>query len=272
MIIFPNAKINIGLFVTEHRNDGFHNIETIFYPINLTDILEIQETPANQEIVLQNTGIHIDVPFSQNLCHQAYRKIKDNHDIPSVDMHLHKIIPPGSGLGGGSSDAAYTLLTLNKIFKLNLSQTILASYAESLGSDCPFFLHNESAFAYEKGNRIIPVPINLTGYYLIVIVPDIQVSTKFAYKQVKPHKNKISLKDIITNMPVEKWKHNIVNDFEYHVFKQYPLLEDIKKQLYELNAEYAAMSGSGSGIYGIFKDKPDLSGKFNDMFVWQQTL
>lgn len=272
MIKFPNAKINIGLFITERRRDGYHNIETIFYPLNFTDILEIQISHNQEKTAFYNTGIHLDAEPIDNLCYRAYKKLNEDYNLPPVSIHLHKLIPFGSGLGGGSSDAAYTLSMLNSIFNLKLSFSDLCAYAEEIGSDCPFFLYNRPAYAYEKGNRLSPVKLDLSGYYLVLVVPAIHVNTKLAYKDVKPCKRNLSLIDIIENTPLEEWKKTIINDFEQSIFKHYPLLREIKTQLYELGAEYAAMSGSGSSMFGIFKQKPDCSGKFIDMNLWQQQL
>ncbi|MFP4526478.1 MAG: 4-(cytidine 5'-diphospho)-2-C-methyl-D-erythritol kinase [Bacteroidales bacterium] len=272
MITFPNAKINIGLFVTERRNDGFHNIETIFFPLNFTDILEIQNIHEQEKTTFINTGIPVDANPLDNLCYKAYKKLKEDYNLPPVSIHLHKLIPFGSGLGGGSSDAAYSLYTLNSIFNLKLSSSDLSAYAEEIGSDCPFFLYNKPAYAYEKGNRLSSVSLNLKGYYILLVVPEIQVSTKLAYKNVIPHKRDSSLKTIIENTPVAQWKNTIINDFEKSIFKHYPVLQEIKKRLYDSGAEFAAMSGSGSGMFGIFKKQPDCAGKFKNMLIWQQQL
>ena len=191
MINFPNAKINIGLHVTEKRKDGFHNIETVFFPIKLTDILEIQEY-KRKEPHLSFSGLKIDAPPEQNLLYKAWSKIKSYYDIPGTRIHLHKIIPFGSGLGGGSSDAAHALQMLNQQFSLSIPKEKMHQFAEELGSDCPFFLENKPCFAYEKGNKIEPVSFNLKGLHLIIVVPEIKVSTKLAYQDVAIQKREVS--------------------------------------------------------------------------------
>lgn len=272
MINFPNAKINLGLNITEKRNDGFHNLETVFFPLKVADILEIQEQRKSKTCNLTNSGFQIDSKADDNLCCRAYNLISEEYRIPGIDAHLHKIIPFGSGLGGGSSDAAFTLLMINQLFNLQLSNEQLFSYAESLGADVPFFLQNIPSFACEKGNKISKIRINLKGYFLVLVVPPLQISTKFAYNGISPNKRNISLKEEMENRQVEEWRNHITNDFEYHIFQSYPKLKEMKTKLYDLNAVYASMSGSGSALYGIFSEQPDVKGLFQDSFVWQEQI
>jgi len=272
MIDFPNAKINIGLNITDKRPDGFHNIETIFYPISLSDILEVQILAEAGKTEVINTGIAIDAPSEKNLTYQAFRALQQMHFIPEIKLHLHKIIPFGSGLGGGSSDAAFTLTLLNKLFSLELQEDQLKRHAEKLGADCAFFLNNTPQYAFEKGDQMIATNFSLKGYYLLLVVPNISISTKFAYQGVSPQKSTASLKQNIEELKVESWKNYIKNDFEEHIFSHYPELKMIKEQLYNAGALYASLSGSGSSIYGIFKSKPPAVDFPASCFVWQEKL
>ncbi len=272
MIYFPNAKINIGLNIIEKRNDGFHTIETVLYPVKWSDIAEItinkQSTPS-----FNQTGIPLDINDNKdNLCYKAYLLLKKDYPLPSVQFHLHKIIPVGAGLGGGSSDAAYTLYYLNDYFNLNLSPQQLVNYAEILGSDCPFFIHNKPMFATEKGNRLRNIELDLQNYYIVIVYPDLYISTNEAYSGIIPQKNKDSLEELILS-PVCEWRNSIKNDFETLIFKKYPDIERIKNELYLHGALYASMTGSGSSVYGIFNSlkKPGLN--FPEHYhVWQGPL
>lgn len=274
MICFPNAKINIGLDIVEKRKDKFHNIETVFYPIGLADILEVVENSDNSETIFNSTGIKIPGNLNENLCLKAYHLIKKDYKIPPVKIHLHKIIPIGAGLGGGSSDAAHFINLLDTIFALKISPKKKLSYAKILGSDCSFFIENKPLFAYGRGEKLQDIFLSLYGYYLVLVCPPIHVSTKDAYSDVKPQKKEQSLNSLI-EMPLNKWKENISDQFEETVFKKFPGIEKIKKQLYVLGAVYASMSGSGSSVYGIFISEPDekkLKMKFGDFFVWKERL
>lgn len=272
MVVFPNAKINLGLNIVDKRKDGFHNIETVFYPLSLSDILEIQANKEDNISQITNTGIMIDVPEEKNLCFQAYAKLSAYNNLPPVNIHLHKIIPFGSGLGGGSSDAAFTLTVLNELFKLNISSKKLRYFAENLGSDCPFFIKNVPCFAYEKGNKLEEIPLSLQGYYLFIVVPNIQISTKLAYQEVKPQKPTVSLKNTLIKSKPDEWKGYIKNDFEGPLFKIYPVLRDIKDKLYQNNAVFASLSGSGSAVYGLFKNEPPSDMRFDHSFTWKEKL
>jgi 4-diphosphocytidyl-2-C-methyl-D-erythritol kinase len=269
MIVFPNAKINIGLNIIEKRSDGFHNIETIFYPIGLSDILEIN---TSDKILFENTGLTVEnKTLENNLCYKAYKALFHSYKINPVEIHLHKIIPFGAGLGGGSSDASFTLSALNSLMKLNLDADTLISYAEKIGSDCPFFILNKPSFAAEKGNKLTPIELNLKGYFLVLIHPGIHVNTAKAYSKIKPTKPSESLSKLILQ-PTENWKEQIKNDFEESVFAEYPEIRNIKNKLYDSGAIYASMSGSGSAIYGIFENKVDLRNQFRNYFVYSELL
>ena len=269
MIAFPNAKINIGLNITEKRPDGFHNIESIFYTINLTDILEIN---PSENLIYKNTGLIIENgDLHLNLCFKAFQLLQKDFAIPPVQIHLHKIIPSGAGLGGGSSDASFMLKLLNQVFELKLNASQLENYAEQIGSDCPFFISNQPAYVTEKGNNIKPLSLNLRGYFIVLVHPGIHVNTGQAYSKIKPAKPENSLKELISQ-PVENWKNLIKNDFEPVIFKEFDEIRKIKEKLYDSGAIYASMSGSGSSVYGIFNKKTDLQKEFPDYFVWEDFL
>ena len=269
MIAFPNAKINLGLRVTEKRQDGFHNIETIFVPIGLRDIIEI--IPSNAT-TMSFSGLVVDSSPEDNLCMRAYRLFKDEVGCGNVSIHLHKVIPFGAGLGGGSSDAAFTLKILANLFSPEISSRRLKEMAERLGSDCPFFIDNRPSIAYGKGELLQPVSLALKGKYLALINPQLHVGTKEAYAGITPKKPKIPLLELIYE-PINKWQNLIFNDFEESVFRQYPAIENLKNELIEMGATYAAMSGSGSTVFGIF-EKPieGLADKFPHYTVFSQML
>ncbi len=252
MIVFPNAKINIGLNVVSKREDGFHNIETIFYPIKLSDALEFAEA---DETCLTNSGIQIESDQKDNLIIKAYGILKANFNLPNLKFHLHKIIPFGAGLGGGSSDAAFTLKMLNDYFNLGLSFEELEDYAGQIGADCPFFIQNKPTFATGIGNQFHNLELDLADYEIIILKPSITVSTPEAYKNVIPRNPKYRLTEIVKT-PIDDWKNLIVNDFEKSVYAKYPQIAELKQLLYSLGANYASMSGSGSAVFGIFRHLP----------------
>ncbi len=255
MIAFPNAKINIGLNVIEKRPDGFHNIESIFFPIlDVKDILEIVENFDSSDVVFSSSGITIPGNKNENLCLKAYHLIKNDFDIPPVKIHLHKIIPIGAGLGGGSSDAAFTLKILNQLFHLEISQKKLLEYARQLGSDCAFFIANKPIYAFNKGDEFYDVELNLNNYKILVDYPSIHISTADAYAGITPKKPRYSILELIKN-PIESWKNNIFNDFEKSILKKYPEIEESKIKMYQNGAIYASMTGSGSAVFGIFDNK-----------------
>ncbi len=248
MLTFPNAKINIGLNITEKRPDGYHNLETIFYPIELCDVLEFVE---GKETKFTCSGLNIEGDSDNNLIMKAYRLLKEEFDLPAINICLHKTIPMGAGLGGGSADAAFMLKMLNDEFNLGLSTQILEQKASKLGADCAFFIENTPTLAKGIGNIFEPTCINLSGYHIVLIKPDVHVSTAEAYGGCKPQRWNTPLEEAI-KLPITEWKNCIFNDFEKTVFVAHPELAEIKNILYDKGALYAAMSGSGSTIYGIF--------------------
>ena len=272
MLLYPPAKINIGLLITEKRPDGFHNIETVFYPIPLCDSLSVEAAGADASCQLDFSCDGIELSENKthdNLCCKAYHLLHADYRLPPASIHLHKAIPVGAGLGGGSSDAAYTLLALNDLFQLNISKEKLTQYASRLGSDCAFFLQGTPAFGTGKGDILKPIALSLAGYHILLVKPPVFVSTADAYSSVTPRKTQHHLPEILQS-PVSEWRHTVFNDFELSVFKKFPEIGRIKEILYREGAVYANMSGSGSTVYGIFDKKPDDVAKmFTECFVWQ---
>jgi 4-diphosphocytidyl-2-C-methyl-D-erythritol kinase len=270
MISYPNAKINLGLRILRKRADGFHDLETVFYPIRLADMLEI--IPAGTRTFnYSQSGLKTGDP-AKNLCVRAFRLFQQKFDIPDVRMHLHKVIPSGAGLGGGSSDAAFTLAMLNDIFKTLLGINQLEVMAAELGSDCAFFLENKVLLARGKGDKMEAVKLSLQGYYIFLVKPPQAMNTAKAYSLVQPSEEGFSVTQSIAKPP-EKWRDELCNDFEEAIFKIIPALGNIKSELYRLGAVYAAMSGSGSCMYGIFKQLPVKAElNFKGCFTWQSPL
>jgi 4-diphosphocytidyl-2-C-methyl-D-erythritol kinase len=270
MVFFPNVKINLGLNVVRKRADGYHDIETIFCPVDLADVLEfIPDTGSNGEVSFASSGIPVDCPDDKNLCVKAYRLLDNDFHLPSIDIHLHKIVPPGAGLGGGSSDAAFMLKYLNIQFKLNLSEDELCSYASVLGSDCAFFIKNRPLFGYERGNVFKEIDALPDKMEIIIVNPGIHVSTAEAYAGVQPSEPDKPLTELI-KLPLSQWKKNIVNDFEKSVFLKHPEIKSLKDKLYDQGADYASMSGSGSSVYAIFKNGvPFPEDYFKGWFCWK---
>ncbi len=255
MIVFPHCKINLGLQIINKRPDGYHNLETIFYPVPFTDVLEFIPAPAFQ---FQSTGLPIGSDPASNLCVRAYDLLQQNFpQLPEVTMHLHKIIPMGAGLGGGSSDGSYVLKTINDYFQLGLSTEALIDLALQLGSDCPFFIHNRPVFASGRGEIMEPVDLDLSPYTLVIIHPGIHISTAEAFSGVRPRGQVTDLSTRIKE-PVNEWKNWLTNDFEVTVFEKYPAIKDIKDLLYANGAVYASMTGSGSAVFGLFTHTPQL--------------
>lgn len=274
MITFPNAKINLGLNIVEKRPDGYHNLETIFYPINLQDALEVTRRENNdKEYTLHISGSPLEGEPEDNLVVQAYKLLKKDYPgLLPVDIHMYKHIPAGAGLGGGSSDTACMIKLLNDKFSLGLSTERMEEYAVKLGADCAFFIRNKPVFATGIGNLFEPVELSLKGYHIILIKPDIFVSTRDAFAEIKPVRPAVSLKEIV-KQPMETWKNSMKNDFEDSVFKKFPEIAAIKDELYDLGAVYAAMSGSGSSVYGIFKAPiENVEDKFCGCFCRQRAL
>ncbi len=265
MVSFPNAKINIGLHITEKRSDGFHNIESCFYPVGWCDVLEI--LPA-EKLSFKSTGISIPGNPETNLCLKAYHLIKQDFNIPPVMIHLHKVIPIGAGLGGGSADCAFTIKTLNDLFELHLTTEQMENYARKLGSDCAFFIQNRPKYCVGKGDEFSEILLDLSDKFIVLINPNIHISTAEAYAGVKPEKAKMDLREIL-QIPVNQWVNTVANDFEHHLLPKYPIISIIKEQLYANGAAYASMTGSGSTVFGIFEEEVDLKEVFAEYSVWQ---
>ena len=271
MLLFPNCKINLGLNVVERRPDGYHNLETVFYPVPITDALEVQPMdagfPSSVDCDLKVTNLLIEGDEQKNLVVRAYQLLKqDFPQLPRVHAHLFKNIPTQAGMGGGSSDCAYMLLLLNRMFALGLSDGQLIDYAARLGADCAFFVVNKPAYAEGIGERLQPVDLRLQGWYLAVVRPDIPVSTKEAFSLIKPQRPVKNCRDIVLQ-PVETWRDELKNDFETSVFTLHPEIAQVKQQLYEQGAVYAAMSGSGSAVFGLFREPQEsFASRFPGMF------
>ena len=270
MLIFPNAKINLGLRVIRKREDGFHDIESLFYPVALRDVLEILPVRENEKAFFRTSGLKAPVDET-NLCLQAVRRLRLQHKFPQVGMYLHKIIPLGGGLGGGSADGAFTLKAINDLFNLNLSQTALMDHAGSLGSDCPFFIMGTPGLVTGRGETLVPVKPVLKGFYLMLVVPDQKVDTSRAYGMVNPHNRGEKVTEIIQSPP-QNWQGRLKNFFEPSLFSEYPELRTIKDRLYGSGALYASMTGSGSGVYGIFEMVPEVPPEFSRYFVHREKL
>lgn len=267
MILFPNAKINLGLSVVRKREDGYHDLETVFYPVGIKDILEVvPDEEGDCELTI--TGIPVSGDPEKNLVVKAYRLLQARFNLPGVRIFLHKQIPFGAGLGGGSADAAFMLLLLQDLFRLSLSDDELEAIAGTLGADCPFFCRNTPVYAEGTGDQFTPVDLSLKGLHLVLVKPATGVSTKDAFGNIHPAAPEINVREIIER-PVEAWKDLLKNDFEKTVFPLYPEISRIKEELYEAGALYASMSGSGSTVFGIFREAPELGNRFSDCFVWQ---
>ncbi len=251
MLRFPNCKINLGLYITGKRDDGYHNLETIFYPLPLNDVLEIVPAKAT---TIHLSGKTVAGDERKNLVWRAYELLQEMFPIQlgKVDIYLHKVIPMGAGMGGGSADGAYMLQMLNDEFSLGMDQAALAKLALQLGSDCPFFIYNTPQFASGRGEHMHPIALDLSAYSIQLICPEVHISTAKAFSMLTPKPAGFNLK-MLPQLPINEWKDNISNDFEVPIFAEHPELADIKKQLYDQGAVYASMSGSGSTIYGIFR-------------------
>ncbi|WP_282635946.1 4-(cytidine 5'-diphospho)-2-C-methyl-D-erythritol kinase [Sphingobacterium thalpophilum] len=257
MIISANAKINIGLQVVARRADGYHELNSVFYPLHIYDIIELTESTEN-ETVLHIQGQHIPGDPSDNLCIKAYHLLKKEYEMPAVSIDMIKQIPIGAGLGGGSADASFVLKGLNTLFNLHLTNAKLEEYAAKLGADCPFFIENTPVYATGIGTSFKRISLDLSAYFIAVVMPDIHISTAEAYASVVPRAATVNLETAI-RLPVQEWKFHIRNDFEDGIFETYPVLKEIKEALYQKGAVYASMTGSGAAIYGIFWEKIDLT-------------
>jgi 4-diphosphocytidyl-2-C-methyl-D-erythritol kinase len=267
MIVFPNAKINAGLRVINRRPDGYHDIETMMIPVKLADALEVTPS-ADGQFGFTTSGLAIDGPTDFNLCVKAFRLMQTRYGLPEVKIHLHKVIPTGAGLGGGSSDAAFTLKLLNRIFSLKLCNNDLMQMAEELGSDCSFFIENRPCLATGRGEVLFPVHPDLNEFHILIVKPDLSVSTAWAYSHVKPSGRHLPEAADLPSDP-GRWQAVLSNDFEEAVFENWPEIAAIKNQLLKLGAVYASMSGSGSAVFGLFKSRPDYKGLFKGNFVWE---
>lgn len=276
MITFPNAKINLGLDVVSKRPDGYHNLETVFYPVPLEDILEINiaDDADAPEYTFTMYNAVFEGDSSDNLVVKAYKALAADHRLPKVKISLYKNIPTGAGLGGGSADAAFALKMLNSIAKLGLSDGELEEYAARIGADCAFFIRNTPAYATGIGNILVPAECSLAGYCMVIVKPDIHISTKEAYSLVSPAEPATALTAIAAR-PVTEWQGAMKNDFEKSVFAKYPAMERIKEELYGMGAVYASMSGSGSAFFGIFNEEQsteELKRRFPGMFCWSRIV
>lgn len=265
MLSFPNAKINIGLYITEKRLDGFHNLESCFYPVGWSDVLEIM--PA-EKLSFKSTGLEIPGNPDTNLCLKAYCLISQDFKLPTVMIHLHKIVPIGAGLGGGSADCAFTIKTLNELFELKMNVETMEGYARQLGSDCAFFIQNKPTFCFGKGDELEGINVDLSNKFIVLVNPNIHISTAEAYSGVKPQKANVDLKKTLQS-PINQWIDSVKNDFENHLLPKYPAIANIKNSLYTHGAEYASMTGSGSTVFGIFNQDIDLKEVFANYSVWQ---
>ncbi|MFN8353261.1 MAG: 4-(cytidine 5'-diphospho)-2-C-methyl-D-erythritol kinase [Spirosomataceae bacterium] len=268
MVVFPNAKINIGLQIIEKRPDGYHNLASCFYPVGWSDVLEI--LPATTT-TFQSTGIPIPGNIEGNLCLKAYRNLQQVYDLPPVQIHLHKVVPIGAGLGGGSADGAFTIKALNQLFHLGLSIEQMEAFARPLGSDCAFFIQNQPRYCFEKGDQFESIALSLSGKQIVLVNPNVHISTAEAYSGVKPHLPTVELREALSQ-PIENWKNLIFNDFEANLLSKYPVITSIKENLYELGAVYVSMTGSGSTVYGIFEKFSNFTEKFSNYTVWQGNL
>lgn len=272
MISFPHCKINLGLHITEKRSDGFHALEGVFFNVPLHDVLEITERVAGEnsnDLSFESSGIAIPGDPSDNLVVKAYQLLKDRFSLPHLNIFLHKVIPLGAGLGGGSSDGAFMLKLLNRKFGLNIQHEELIGLAAKLGSDCPFFIGDESAYITGRGEVVEPFPVNLKGFFIVLINPGIHVGTAEAFRMIKPQNGRGDIREILQK-DISFWKDELINDFEEPVGNKYPEVKKIKEQLYEAGALYSSMTGSGSTVFGIFNVEPDL--EFPGYFLYQTKL
>ena len=277
MVTFPIAKINLGLNVVEKRLDGYHNLQTVFYPVPIMDALEIapmsEGFPSDVDCDLKVTNIHIEGDEQRNLVVRAYQLLKkDFPSLPRIHTHLWKGIPTQAGMGGGSSDCAYMIRLLNETFDLQLTNEQMQQYAAQLGADCAFFIESVPCYAEGIGEQLEPISLDLSGWYIGVVRPDIPVPTKEAFSRIHPHDPSLNCREVVMQ-PVETWRDNLINDFEESVFALHPEIGAVKEQLYKMGATYAAMSGSGSALFGLFKEEPDgLRQAFPDMFTFSTVL
>lgn len=259
MVTFPNAKINLGLSITGKLHTGYHSIESCLYPIPWCDVLEFI---PGKKISFSSSGIAIPGDEEDNLVLKAYKLLRKDFGLPELNIHLHKIIPMGAGLGGGSADAAFMLKMLNSEFQLFLDDSVLEDYAAQLGSDCPFFIQNKPAIAIGTGTDLEVFDLDLAGMWMLLIKPEVHISTQEAYANVTPKPNEVDLKALLESKDFSLWREKLINDFEASIFPNHPVLGKIKEALYQNGAAYAAMSGSGSTLFGLYTEKPEISPAF----------
>jgi len=269
MVGFPPCKINLGLSILRKRSDGFHDLETCFVPVPWSDMLEI--IPAST-FSFSSSGLDIPGNPEDNLCVRAYHLLQKDFKLPPVQIHLHKIIPTGAGLGGGSADAAYTLRLLNDIFSLNLDPQTLAAYAARLGSDCAFFIQDQPMIGTGRGEILEPINLSLTGKYLAICKPDIHVSTAEAYASITPHVPAVSIKEILTTKPLEEWWFHLKNDFEGPIMTKHPAIRNTRDKFYVQGARYASMSGSGAAVFAIFDNDVEIDPEAYEGTLWKGRL
>lgn len=269
MVAFPYCKINLGLHILRRRTDGYHDIETCFYPVPRTDILEV--VPAST-FSFESSGLVIPGSANENLCVKAYELLRQTRRLPAVQILLHKMVPMGAGLGGGSSDGTWTLKLLNEVCGLRLSKEELSRYALALGSDCAFFLHDGAQIGTRRGEVLSPAAVSLKGKYIVIVRPDVHISTKAAYEGVVPHEARHSIRSIVEQSKPAQWKDVLVNQFEHNVIERFPVVGSCKQELYHAGAVYASMSGSGSSVYGIFDQEVKLQDRLGMHDYWSGWL
>ncbi|MBR1402164.1 MAG: 4-(cytidine 5'-diphospho)-2-C-methyl-D-erythritol kinase [Prevotella sp.] len=267
MKIRPCAKINLGLNIVSKRADGYHDLETVFYPVGIYDEIEINETDSDNGCSLEITGQEIEGDVEKNLVVKAYRLLSGIHPLPPVHITLNKQIPMQAGMGGGSADCAFTIRLLNEMFHLGMSVAEMEGYATRLGADCPFFITAKPSYAEGIGELLSPVDLDLSRYFIAIVKPPVAISTREAFAGIKVKRPQKCCRDIV-QLPVGQWKDLLFNDFEESIIPQYPVIADIKKALYDEGALYAAMSGSGSAVFGIYEQNPEsLKSLFPDCYV-----
>ena len=273
MLVFPNAKLNLGLYVTQRRPDGFHTLESVFVPLPWTDAFEMLPAAPGHPTSLTLTGRPIPGDPATNLCVRAYELVQaDFPELPPVQLYLHKIVPIGAGLGGGSADAAFALRAANDLFRLNLSVETLEGYARRLGSDCAFFIQNKPVLAVEKGDVFEEISLRLTGTACVVVYPNLHISTAEAYARISPQPPQHSLREALAQ-PMSTWRATVSNDFETALMPSHPVLAEIKQQLYSAGATYASLSGSGSAVYGLWESGEPAATTWPAAYaVWQGVL
>ena len=272
MIKFPGSKINLSLAITGKQANGFHTIESVFIPINLSDILEIIPINKNEKPDFNYSGLAIPGMTENNLIFKAFKILSDRYNLAAIKVELHKIVPMGAGLGGGSADASAMLLILNQLFDLKIGYDELAKLAAALGADCPFFIHNKPSYVTGIGEKINSINLDLSGKFLMVIYPQIHINTREAFANIKIRKTAGDLLNILDTIPINKWKNHIFNDFEPYVFSVFPEIAEIKSELYRAGADYASLSGSGSAVYAFFENEITIPEKLKPYFVYTQFL